>query len=120
MTLFCRHRRAVFRLQSRPIDARATPGADIRIGHHRRGPAILPLSIGDGELFESAITTVSVPEMFRYWLQGGRITLGFLGGAQIDRFGNLNTSVIGDYARPSVRLPGGGGAPRSLPAAGRS
>jgi glutaconate CoA-transferase subunit B len=74
-------------------------------------PAILPLSIGDGELFESAITTVSVPEMFRYWLQGERITLGFLGGAQIDPFGNLNTSVIGDYAHPSVRLPGGGGAP---------
>jgi glutaconate CoA-transferase subunit B len=74
-------------------------------------PAVLPLSIGDGELCETALTTVSVPEMFRYWLQGGRISIGFLGGAQIDRFANLNTTVIGDYARPKVRLPGGGGAP---------
>src|SRR5712671_1371939 len=74
-------------------------------------PAILPLSIGDGELCDTALTTVSVPEMFRYWLQGGRITVGFLGGAQIDRYANLNTTVIGDYAKPSVRLPGGGGAP---------
>jgi glutaconate CoA-transferase subunit B len=49
--------------------------------------------------------------MFQYWLQGGRITIGFLGGAQVDRFGNLNSTVIGDYARPTVRLPGGGGAP---------
>ena len=72
---------------------------------------MLPLSIGDGELCETALATVSVPEMFRYWLQGGRITKGFLGGAQIDRFANLNTTVIGDYARPDVRLPGGGGAP---------
>jgi glutaconate CoA-transferase, subunit B len=74
-------------------------------------PDTLPLSIGDGELCETALTTVSVPEMFRYWLQGGRITKGFLGGAQIDRFANLNTTVIGDYHRPKVRLPGGGGAP---------
>ena len=74
-------------------------------------PNVLPLSIGDGELCDTALTTVSVPEMFRYWLQGGRITLGFLGGAQVDRFANLNTTVIGDYARPKVRLPGGGGAP---------
>ena len=73
-------------------------------------PDVLPLSIGDGELCETALTTVSVPEMFRYWLQGGRITVGFLGGAQIDRFGNLNSTVIGDYARPKVRLPGSGGA----------
>ena len=72
---------------------------------------MLPLSIGDGELCETALTTVSVPEMFRYWLQGGRITVGFLGGAQIDRFANLNTTVVGDYAKPKVRLPGGGGAP---------
>ena len=56
---------------------------------------MLPLSIGDGELCETALTTVSVPEMFRYWLQGGRITVGFLGGAQVDRFGNLNSTVIG-------------------------
>jgi glutaconate CoA-transferase subunit B len=74
-------------------------------------PDVLPLSIGDGELCETALTTVSVPEMFQYWLQGGRITIGFLGGAQVDRFGNLNSTVIGDYARPIVRLPGGGGAP---------
>lgn len=75
-------------------------------------PNLLPLSIGDGELCETALTTVSVPEMFRYWLQGGRISIGFLGGAQIDRFANLNTTSIGgSYARPKVRLPGGGGAP---------
>ena len=73
-------------------------------------PQVLPLSIGDGELFETALTTVSVPEMFQYWLQGGRITVGFLGGAQVDRYGNLNSTVIGDYARPKVRLPGSGGA----------
>jgi glutaconate CoA-transferase subunit B len=74
-------------------------------------PDVLPLSIGDGELCATALTTVSVPEMFRYWLQGGRITVGFLGGAQIDRFANLNTTVVGDYRKPKVRLPGGGGAP---------
>lgn len=74
-------------------------------------PSVLPLSIGDGELCDTALTTVPVPEMFRYWLQGGRITIGFLGGAQIDRFANLNTTVVGDYASPKVRLPGGGGAP---------
>ena len=73
-------------------------------------PRVLPLSIGDGELCETALTTVSVPEMFQYWLQGGRITVGFLGGAQVDRFGNLNSTVIGDYAKPKVRLPGSGGA----------
>ncbi len=74
-------------------------------------PDILPLSIGDGELCETALTTVSVPEMFRYWLQGGRVTVGFLGGAQIDRYANLNTTVVGSYDKPKVRLPGGGGAP---------
>jgi glutaconate CoA-transferase subunit B len=74
-------------------------------------PEVLPLSIGDGELCETALTTVSVPEMFRYWLQGGRITVGFLGGAQIDKFANLNTTVVGPYDKPKVRLPGGGGAP---------
>src|SRR6478736_1901594 len=57
-------------------------------------PSILPLSIGDGELCVTALTTVSVPEMFRYWLQGGRITIGFLGAAQLDRFANINTTVI--------------------------
>jgi glutaconate CoA-transferase subunit B len=74
-------------------------------------PTVLPLSIGDGELCETALTTVSVPEMFRYWLQGGRITVGFLSGAQMDRYANLNTTVVGDYQKPKVRLPGGGGAP---------
>jgi glutaconate CoA-transferase, subunit B len=64
-----------------------------------------------GELAETALTVVSVPEMFGYWLQGGRIDVGFLGAAQIDRRGNLNSTVIGDYEHPKVRLPGGGGAP---------
>lgn len=73
-------------------------------------PDILPLSIGDPELCDRALTTVSVPEMFRYWLQGGRIDVGFLGAAEIDRFGNINTTVIGSYAAPKVRLPGAGGA----------
>lgn len=74
-------------------------------------PDILPLSIGDGELHDTALATVSVPEMFRYWLQGGRVTVGFLGAAQLDARANINTTVIGDYAAPKVRLPGGGGAP---------
>jgi len=74
-------------------------------------PNVLPLSIGDGELCDTALTTVSVPEMFRYWLQGGRISVGFLGGAQIDKYANLNTTVVGPYDKPKVRLPGGGGAP---------
>src|SRR5882724_9137402 len=74
-------------------------------------PDVLPLSIGDGELCDTALTTVSVPEMFRYWLQGGRITVGFLGGAQIDGYANLNTTVVGACDKPKVRLPGGGGAP---------
>jgi len=73
-------------------------------------PDVLPLSIGDGELAETARTVVSVPEMFRYWLQGGRIDVGFLGAAQIDKYGNINTTVIGDYDSPKVRLPGSGGA----------
>jgi glutaconate CoA-transferase subunit B len=74
-------------------------------------PDRLPLSIGDGELADTADSVVSVPEMFAYWLQGGRVDVGFLGAAQIDRHGNLNSTVIGDYDRPAVRLPGGGGAP---------
>jgi glutaconate CoA-transferase, subunit B len=74
-------------------------------------PEHLPLSIGDGELAETAVAVVSVPEIFSYWLQAGRIDVGFLGAAQIDRFANLNSTVIGEYDRPSVRLPGGGGAP---------
>ena len=74
-------------------------------------PTRLPLSIGDGELADTADAVVSVPEMFAYWLQGNRIDVGFLGAAQIDRHGNLNSTVIGDYDAPKVRLPGGGGAP---------
>ncbi len=95
--------------------ARLTHAPDITLiyesGTIGTKPDILPLSIGDPELSETAVTTVSVPEMFQYWLQGGRISIGFLGGAQIDRFGNINSSVIGDYGHPRVRLPGGGGAP---------
>jgi glutaconate CoA-transferase subunit B len=75
-------------------------------------PRTLPLSIGDGELAETADAVVSVPEIFNYWLQPGRIDVGFLGAAQLDRFGNLNTTVIGgDYRHPKIRLPGAGGAP---------
>ena len=74
-------------------------------------PAELPLSIGDGVLATSALTVISVPEVFNYWLQPGRIDDGFLSGAQIDRFGNINTTVIGEYDEPTVRLPGSGGAP---------
>ncbi|MBB5157947.1 CoA-transferase subunit beta, partial [Saccharopolyspora phatthalungensis] len=75
-------------------------------------PGRLPLSIGDGVLADTADSVISVPEIFNYWLQPGRIDIGFLGGAQVDRFGNINTTVIGgDYAKPKVRLPGAGGAP---------
>ncbi|MEX3009790.1 CoA-transferase subunit beta [Hoeflea sp. TYP-13] len=95
--------------------ARLTHAPDITLiyesGTIGTAPDVLPLSIGDGELCDTAVSTVSVPEMFRYWLQGGRITVGFLGAAQLDRFGNINTTVIGDYAAPKTRLPGGGGAP---------
>ena len=75
-------------------------------------PGSLPLSIGDDVLAETADTVVTVPEIFNYWLQPGRIDVGFLGAAQIDRFANINTTIIGaDYAEPKVRLPGAGGAP---------
>ncbi len=75
-------------------------------------PGQLPLSIGDGILAETADAVVSVPEIFNYWLQPGRIDVGFLGAAQLDRHGNINTTVIGtDYLHPAVRLPGAGGAP---------
>ncbi|UVK84085.1 CoA-transferase subunit beta [Pseudomonas sichuanensis] len=74
-------------------------------------PSVLPLSIGDGELAETADTVVPTGEIFRYWLQGGRIDVGFLGAAQVDRFGNINTTVVGDYHAPKTRLPGAGGAP---------
>jgi glutaconate CoA-transferase, subunit B len=74
-------------------------------------PVVLPLSIGDGELAETATCIVPLLEVFAHYLQGGRVDVGFLGAAQIDRFGNLNTTVIGEYAHPAVRLPGAGGAP---------
>jgi glutaconate CoA-transferase, subunit B len=74
-------------------------------------PHVLPLSIGDGELAETAACVVPLPEVFTFYLQAGRVDVGFLGAAQIDRFGNLNSTVIGDYAHPSIRLPGSGGAP---------
>jgi len=95
--------------------ARLTHAPDITLiyesGTIATKPDVLPLSIGDGELCDTALTTVSVPEMFRYWLQGERFTVGFLGGAQIDRYANLNTTVVGPYEQPKTRLPGGGGAP---------
>jgi glutaconate CoA-transferase, subunit B len=75
-------------------------------------PGSLPLSIGDGILADTADAVITVPEVFNYWLQPGRIDVGFLGAAQIDRFANINTTVIGtEYLRPKVRLPGAGGAP---------
>ncbi len=75
-------------------------------------PTRLPASIGDGILADTADAVISVPEVFNYWLQPGRIDVGFLGAAQLDKFGNINTTVIGaDYADPKVRLPGAGGAP---------
>jgi glutaconate CoA-transferase, subunit B len=87
-------------------------------GTIRSRPERLPLSIGDGVLAESALAVVPLAEIFNYWLQPGRIDIGFLGAAQIDRFGNINTTVIGgDYAHPKVRLPGAGGAPEIAAAA---
>jgi glutaconate CoA-transferase subunit B len=74
-------------------------------------PSRLPASIGDGVLSEHADAVIGVPEIFAYWLQAGRIDVGFLGAAQIDRFANINTTVIGPYDDPKVRLPGAGGAP---------
>ncbi len=95
--------------------ARLTHAPDIVLiyesGTLQTCPQVLPLSIGDGELCETALVTVPVVELFQYWLQGGRVSKGFLGGAQIDRFANINTTVIGPYGAPKVRLPGGGGAP---------
>jgi glutaconate CoA-transferase subunit B len=103
--------------------ARLTHAPDITLiyesGTIGTRPNVLPLSIGDGELATTALTTVSVPEMFRYWLQGGRISVGFLGAAQLDRFANINTTVIGDYDKPKVRLPGAGGAPEIATSCGR-
>ncbi len=96
--------------------ARATHAPDLVLiyesGAIGAKPGTLPLSIGDGVLAETADAVVSVPEIFNYWLQPGRIDVGFLGAAQTDRFANINTTAIGaDYAEPKVRLPGAGGAP---------
>jgi glutaconate CoA-transferase subunit B len=96
--------------------ARATHAPDLVLiyesGTIGAKPTQLPLSIGDGILAETADAVISVPEIFNYWLQPGRIDVGFLGAAQIDKFGNINTTVIGgDYRNPKVRLPGAGGAP---------
>jgi glutaconate CoA-transferase subunit B len=82
-------------------------------------PTRLPLSIGDGELGDTADAVVSVPEIFAYWLQAGRVDVGFLGGAQLDRFGNINSTVIGPYDAPRTRLPGAGGAPEIAASAGQ-
>ncbi|NIH87634.1 glutaconate CoA-transferase subunit B [Amycolatopsis granulosa] len=96
--------------------ARRTHAADLVLvyesGTLGSKPTRLPASIGDGILADTADAVISVPEVFNYWLQPGRIDIGFLGAAQLDRFGNINTTVIGpDYASPKVRLPGAGGAP---------
>ena len=74
-------------------------------------PFHIPLSIGDGELSETADAVVAVPEMFNYWIGAGRVDVAFLGAAQVDRYANLNSTVIGDYDAPRTRLPGAGGAP---------
>jgi glutaconate CoA-transferase subunit B len=73
-------------------------------------PARLPLSIGDPTIVTGSTAAVSMWELFAFYLQGGLVDVGFLGAAQIDRFGNINTTVIGDYRRPETRLPGSGGA----------
>lgn len=95
--------------------ARATHAPDVVLiyesGCIGAKPEKLPASIGDGVLSENAVAVVAVPEIFTYWLQAGRVDVGFLGAAQVDRFGNINTTVVGEYARPKVRLPGAGGAP---------
>jgi glutaconate CoA-transferase, subunit B len=96
--------------------ARATHAPDLVLiyesGTIGAKPGRVPLSIGDGILAETADSVVGVPEIFNYWLQPGRIDVGFLGAAQLDKYGNINTTVIGhSYAEPSVRLPGAGGAP---------
>src|SRR5262247_3539015 len=94
--------------------ARLTVAPDLELiyesGVYGARPARLPLSIGDPTLVTGATSVVSMADLFGLYLQGGRVEVGLLGGAQIDRYGNLNTSVIGDYTAPKVRLPGSGGA----------
>jgi len=94
--------------------ARRTAAPDLELiyesGVYGARPARLPLSIGDPTLISGATSVCSMADLFGLYLQGGRVEVAFLGGAQIDRFGNLNTTVIGEYAHPKVRLPGSGGA----------
>jgi glutaconate CoA-transferase subunit B len=94
--------------------ARRTVARDLELiyesGVYGARPARLPLSIGDPTLVSGATSICSMADLFGLYLQAGRVDVAFLGGAQIDRFGNLNTTVIGDYVRPKVRLPGSGGA----------
>ena len=94
--------------------ARRTVAPDLELiyeaGVFGARPSRLPLSIGDPTLVSGSLCTTSMSDLFGYYLQGGRVDVGFLGGAQVDRFGNLNTTVISAYARPKVRLPGSGGA----------
>jgi glutaconate CoA-transferase subunit B len=103
--------------------ARRTVAPDLELiyeaGVYGARPARLPLSIGDPTLVTGATAVISMADMFGMYLQGGRVEVGLLGGAQIDRFGNLNTSVIGSYAAPKVRLPGSGGACEIATHAGR-
>ena len=114
-----RHARSVFIGVGRPstaaILARAVHNPDLVLvyesGTIGAKPHRVPLSIGDGELAATADLVVSVPEMFNYWIQPGRIQVAFLGAAQVDRHANLNSTVIGDYDKPRTRLPGAGGAP---------
>ena len=114
-----RHARSVFIGVGRPstaaILARAVHNPDLVLvyesGTIGAKPSRVPLSIGDGELAQTADVVVSVPEMFNYWIGAGRIAVAFLGAAQVDRYANLNSTVIGDYDHPRIRLPGAGGAP---------
>ena len=109
--VFCGDRIAIYGSKSGAPDACADAVLVYESGPIGAKPSVLPLSIGDGDLAETADTVVSTPEIFRYWLQGGRIDVGFLGAAQLDRFANINTTVVGSYGKPKVRLPGAGGAP---------
>ena len=110
--LLRRHRPAEHRGEPRAAHARARARARLRVAaRSARSPTCCRSRSATASCAETADSVVSVAEMFHYWLQGGRIDVGFLGAAQIDRFGNLNSTVIGDYERPKVRLPGGGGAP---------
>jgi glutaconate CoA-transferase, subunit B len=84
-------------------------------------PPRLPLSVADGALAEHALALVSVPELFNYWLGGGHVDVGLLGAAQVDRLGNVGSTVVGGtYEQPKVRLPGAGGAPEIGSAARRT